>query len=155
MLAAIIRQYVLRYGGKPLVWQTCQLNKEKPYSDVLSAIGKEKNFSEKLYDVMRSYLNATIAGDDRETTWHTDLNEQANRIAHSLVAQCIRTNAVVEFTLSRISCLPTIIARILKVGVAYLSIKPTCPNDRINYIFEDRSAKMFITKDIIFVNYYQ
>lgn len=64
---------------------------------------------------------------------YTDLNEQANRIAHSLVAQCVRTNDVVEFTLSRISCLPTVIAKILKVSTSYLSIEPTCPNDRISY----------------------
>lgn len=70
LLAAIFRKYVLQHGGKPLVWQTCQLNKEKPYSDLLSAIGKEKNYSEKLYDVMRNHLNTTIAGDDRENTWH-------------------------------------------------------------------------------------
>lgn len=86
---------------------------------------------------------------------YTDINEQANCIALSLVAQCIRANDVVEFTLSRISCLPTVIARILKVGAAYLSIEPICPNDRINHISEDRSAKMFITEGIIFVSYYQ
>ena len=40
------------------------------YGDVLSAIRKEYNFSEKLYDVMLSYQNATITGGDCETTWY-------------------------------------------------------------------------------------
>lgn len=80
LLAAIFRQHVLQHGGKPIVWQTRQLNKEKPRSDVRSAIGKEKNFSEKVYNVMRSYLNATLAGDDRETNWH--YCDMQNKILH-------------------------------------------------------------------------
>ena len=40
------------------------------YGDVLSAIRKEYNFTEKLYDVMISYQNATVIGADIETTWY-------------------------------------------------------------------------------------
>ena len=40
------------------------------YGDVLASIRKEYNFTEKLYDVMISYQNATVAGEDIETTWY-------------------------------------------------------------------------------------
>lgn len=40
------------------------------YGDVLSAIRKEFNFTEKLYDVMISYQNATVTGAEIETTWY-------------------------------------------------------------------------------------
>ena len=40
------------------------------YGDILASIRKEYNFTEKLYDVMISYQNATIAGEDIETTWY-------------------------------------------------------------------------------------
>ena len=40
------------------------------YGDVLASIRKECNFTEKLYDVMISYQNATIASEDVETTWY-------------------------------------------------------------------------------------
>ena len=40
------------------------------YGDVLTSIRKEYNFTEKLYDVMISYQNATITGEDIETTWY-------------------------------------------------------------------------------------
>ena len=40
------------------------------YGDVLASIRKKYNFTEKLYDVMISYQNATIAGEDIETTWY-------------------------------------------------------------------------------------
>ncbi len=40
------------------------------YGDVLSAIRKEFGFTEKLYDMMISYQNATVTGADIETTWY-------------------------------------------------------------------------------------
>lgn len=40
------------------------------YGDVLAAIRKEYGFTEKLYDVMISYQNATITGANIETTWY-------------------------------------------------------------------------------------
>lgn len=40
------------------------------YGDVLASIRKEYNFTEKLYDVMISYQNATIEGENIETTWY-------------------------------------------------------------------------------------
>ena len=40
------------------------------YGDVLASIRKEYNFTEKLYDVMISYQNATIAGENIETIWY-------------------------------------------------------------------------------------
>lgn len=40
------------------------------YSDILSAIRTEYNFGEKLYDILISYQNATVAGTGFETTWY-------------------------------------------------------------------------------------
>lgn len=51
------------------------------YDDVLSAIRKEYNFTEKLYDVMISYQNATIVGTDIETTWyHSGMQNESLQI---------------------------------------------------------------------------
>lgn len=40
------------------------------YGDVLAAIRKEYSFTERLYDVLISYQNATVSGADIETTWY-------------------------------------------------------------------------------------
>ena len=42
------------------------------YDDVLKEIRKEYNFSGRLYDVIISYQNASIAGDNFETTWYSN-----------------------------------------------------------------------------------
>lgn len=232
------------------------------YGDVLSAIHKEHNFSEKLYDVMLSYQNATITGGSCETTWYhsgmqneslqihiddrdnegifrihydyqTDkftsqeiaalhqhicnllfdalqdnskkiyelniltleekkkllfdfndtavdypkdkcihqlfeeqvqrtpdniaviacdstltyaqLNEQANRIAHSLIASGVLPGDIVAFALSRKSHLIAAMFGILKAGAAYLPVDPDYPQDRVDYMLSDSGAKLFIT----------
>ena len=236
------------------------------YSDVLSAIRKEYNFTEKLYDVMISYQNATITGADVETTWYhsgvqseslqihiddrdnegifrihydyqvdkftrrdidvlhqhicnllfdalkndtkklyelelltadeqqklfydfndtaidyprdkcvhqlfeeqvsktpdsiaivacdkkltyRELNEQANRIAHSLIRKGVKVGDIVAFALPRKSCLIATILGILKSGAAYMPIDPDYPQDRINYMLSDSGPKYFITEDRI------
>ena len=41
------------------------------YGDILTGIRKEYGFSEKLFDVMLSYQNATVTGEETETTWYS------------------------------------------------------------------------------------
>ena len=241
-------------------------HKKFNYGDVLSAIRKEYRFSEKLYDVMLSYQNATITGGDCETTWYhcgmqneslqihiddrdregvfrihydyqtdkftqqeierlhqhlitllqdaiendtkklyelellspkekqkvlfefnntavdypkdkcvhqlfeeqvtktpdkiaviacdkiltyAELNEQANRIAHSLIHKGVGVGDIVAFALSRKSHLISAILGILKSGAAYLPIDPDYPQDRIDYILKDSNANQFITESEI------
>ena len=40
------------------------------YGEILAAIRKKFHFNEKLYDVLISYQNATISGNESETTWY-------------------------------------------------------------------------------------
>ena len=234
------------------------------YGDVLASIRKEYNFTEKLYDVMISYQNATITGEDIETTWYhcgeqseslqmhiddrdnegifrihydyltdkftehevdrlhqhicnllfdavqdsnkklyelnilsanekqrllydfndtsmdypknkcvhelfeeqvaktadkvaviacdktltyAELNEQANRIAHALVAKGVNVGDIVAFALPRKSYLIATMFGILKAGAAYLPIDPNYPKDRIDYMLTDSDAKFFITEN--------
>ncbi len=233
------------------------------YGDILASIRKEYNFTEKLYDVMISYQNATIAGENIETTWYhcgkqseslqihiddrdnegifrihydyltekfteheidrlhqhicnllfdainndtkkiyelnilsvdekqtilckfndtamdyprekcvhqlfeeqvaktpdkvaviacdktltyAELNEQANRIAHSLIEKGVKVGDIVAFALPRKSYLIAIMFGILKAGAAYLPIDPYYPQDRIDYMLTDSGAKFFITE---------
>lgn len=236
------------------------------YGDVLSTIRKEFNFTEKLYDVMISYQNATVTGAEIETTWYhsgsqseslqmhiddrdnegifrihydyltdkfteneierlhqhicnllfdsiaddskklyelnilsadekqkllyefnntvvnyprdkcvhrlleeqaaktpnkiaviacdktltyTKLNEQANRIAHSLIEKGVGVGDIVAFALPRNSYLIAMILGILKAGAAYLPVDPDYPQDRIDYMLTDSNAKLFITEENI------
>lgn len=52
------------------------------YGDVLSTIRNEFNFTEKLYDVMISYQNATVTGADIETVWYHSGMQSENLQIH-------------------------------------------------------------------------
>ncbi|MGN0621073.1 MAG: amino acid adenylation domain-containing protein [Porcipelethomonas sp.] len=51
------------------------------YSDILKSIRQEYNFTEKLYDVMLSYQNAVITGNEIESTWyHSGMQSESLQI---------------------------------------------------------------------------
>lgn len=91
--------------------------------------------------------NAVIACD--RTLTYRELNEQANKIAHSLIEQGVKTGDFVAFALPRRSYLIAAMFGILKAGAAYLPIDPDYPQDRIAYMLEDSRAAYFITEENI------
>ncbi len=90
---------------------------------------------------------AVIACD--KTMTYSELNEQANKIAHALIEKGVGVGDVVAFALPRKSYLISAMFGILKTGAAYLPVDPDYPQDRINYMLADSKAKLFIAEDNI------
>ena len=90
---------------------------------------------------------AVIACD--KTLTYAELNEQANRITHGLMAQGVKSGDIVAFMLPRKSYLIAAMFGILKAGAAYMPIDPDYPQDRIDYMVEDSGAAFLITEDNI------
>ncbi|MBQ3135946.1 MAG: amino acid adenylation domain-containing protein [Clostridia bacterium] len=88
---------------------------------------------------------AVVAAD--KSLSYRELNEQANRIAHSLIEKGIGRGDIVGLMLPRKSYLLSALFGILKTGAAYLPIDPDHPEDRIKYMLSDSGAKLCITKD--------
>ena len=63
---------------------------------------------------------------------YQELNEQANRLAHHLIAFGVRSGDIVGLALPRdINLVPSLIG-VLKSGAAYAPIDPNYPSDRID-----------------------
>ena len=90
---------------------------------------------------------ALIACD--KTLTYTELNEQANRIAHSLIEKGVGVGDIVAFALPRKSYLIATMLGILKAGAAYLPINANYPQDRIEYMLSDSNSTFFVTEDNI------
>ncbi len=86
---------------------------------------------------------AVTASDAKLT--YKELNEQANRIAHSLISKGIQQGDIVAFMLPRKSYLLPVMFGILKSGAAYMPIDPEHPQDRVDYMLSDSNAKLCIT----------
>ena len=93
--------------------------------------------------VERTPDKVAVVADDKILTYR-ELNEQANRIAHSLIEKGIGVGDIVAFALSKKSYLIATILGILKSGAAYLPIDSKCPQDRIEYMLSDSNAKLFV-----------
>ena len=90
---------------------------------------------------------AVIACD--RTLTYRELNEEANRIAHSLIERGVSVGDIVAFALPRRSYLISAIFGILKAGAAYLPIDPNHPLDRNEFMLSDSNAKLLITDSMI------
>ncbi len=87
---------------------------------------------------------AVVACDSSLT--YKELNESANRIAHSLIEKGIGRGDIVAFMVPRRSYMISTIIGILKSGAAYLPIDPDYPQERIDYMLSDSDAKFCITE---------
>ena len=90
---------------------------------------------------------ALVAVDKRLT--YKELNEEANRIANTLIEKGVEKGDIVAFVLPRRSYVLSTMLGILKTGAAYLPIDPDYPKDRIEYILHDSNAKICITEENI------
>lgn len=88
---------------------------------------------------------ALVAAD--KTLTYRQLNEEANKIAHSLVAMGIGHGDMVGLMLPRKSCLLSALFGVLKTGAAYLPLDPNYPEERINAVLSDSNAKLCISEE--------
>ncbi len=86
---------------------------------------------------------ALIATD--RTLTYSELNAEANRVAHALMARGVQKGDRVVLLLPRTSAVMLCIFGVNKTGAAYIPCDPEYPADRINLITEDSEAKYVIT----------
>ena len=91
---------------------------------------------------------AVIATD--KTLTYKDLNEEANKIAHSLMKRGVSKGDIVGLMLPRKSYLLSALLGILKTGAAYLPIDSELPAERIEYMCKDTNAAFVISDKNIY-----
>ena len=85
---------------------------------------------------------------DGEFTY-TELNEKANRIAHSLIKKGVGPEDRVMFILNRDSNVIASIFGILKSGAAFIPVDSEYPSERIEHVLTDSQSKFIIVDDVI------
>ncbi len=80
------------------------------------------------------------------TLSYLDLNQRANRLAHSLVKLGVGPDTLVGVCLERSADLVVAILAVLKAGGAYLPIDLSYPPDRLAFMIEDAQAPVLISQ---------
>ncbi|WP_310589921.1 non-ribosomal peptide synthetase [Fibrella aestuarina] len=80
-----------------------------------------------------------------DTLTYQDLQEQANRVAHALLAMGIQRGDRVGLAIDRSLPLIASMLGILKAGAAYVPVDPQHPTDRITYSLTDAGCVVLLT----------
>lgn len=81
-----------------------------------------------------------------EQCTYSRLNEQANQLAHELLACRSKDNPLIAICLERSPEMVIALLAVLKAGCAYVPIDPEYPRERIRYMLEDSAAPVLLTR---------
>tara|TARA_Y100000310_G_scaffold307979_1_gene350630 strand:+ start:1582 stop:8949 length:7368 start_codon:yes stop_codon:yes gene_type:complete len=76
---------------------------------------------------------------------YKELNDKANRLAHYLREQGVKTNTLVGICLERSAEILVSVLAVLKAGGAYVPIDPAYPKARLNYIAQDADFRFLVS----------
>ncbi|MBE6510315.1 MAG: amino acid adenylation domain-containing protein [Methanobrevibacter millerae] len=85
---------------------------------------------------------------DGEFTY-SQLNEKANRIAHSLIKKGVCPEDRIMFILNRNSNVMASVFGILKSGAAFIPVDSEYPTERIEHVLTDSESKFIIVDDVV------
>jgi nonribosomal peptide synthetase DhbF len=83
------------------------------------------------------------------TLSYRELNERANRVAHTLIAEGIGPEHIVAVALPRSPEMVVGVLGILKCGAAYLPIDPDYPPERLAFMLEDSQPALIMTSSAV------
>ena len=92
----------------------------------------------------RTPYNIALLFEDRQITY-AELNEQANRLAWSLIAAGIGPEDIVALQMERSIEMIEAVLGVLKSGAAYLPLDPDYPAQRIDFLIADAKPKRVLT----------
>ncbi|PZD95722.1 non-ribosomal peptide synthetase [Paenibacillus sambharensis] len=76
---------------------------------------------------------------------YSELNEQANRLAHLLAAQGIGPEQIVALAMPRSLDMAVALLAVIKAGACYLPLDPSYPQDRLAYMLDDAAPACILT----------
>lgn len=85
-----------------------------------------------------------LAFEERRLTYE-ELNRQANKLAHYLIASGVGPESFVGLLLERSPEMIVALLAILKAGAAYVPLDPASPTARLSYILDDAQISVLVT----------
>jgi amino acid adenylation domain-containing protein len=89
--------------------------------------------------------NATAVVYEDESLSYGELNVQANRLAHRLIALGVKPDSRVAICVERSLEMVMGLLAILKAGGCYVPLDPTYPSERLRYMLEDSAPVLVLT----------
>ena len=108
----------------------------------------EQSIPQRFEQQVNKYPHAIAIKTNNQTLTYTQLNENANRLANTILSQRGEQPEVIVLLLEKGADFMTSILGVLKTGKIFVPLDPTFPIDRLTYIIEDSQAVAFITNNL-------
>ncbi|HZU03680.1 MAG TPA: amino acid adenylation domain-containing protein [Ktedonobacteraceae bacterium] len=95
--------------------------------------------------VQRTPEAVAVVFEGKQLTY-SELNRQANRVAHALQALGVGPDTLVGVCMERSFEMVIALLAILKAGGAYVPLEPTYPRDRLAYMIQDAHLPVLLTQ---------
>ncbi|MBC6367517.1 non-ribosomal peptide synthetase [Algoriphagus sp. AK58] len=113
---------------------------------LFDSINTEKTATHQLFEqVADQYSNHTALVFEHKAWTYAQVNQQANQLAHCLMANGIGTESLVGICMDRSPELIISILAVWKAGAAYLPLDPDYPTDRLHFMIQDANPKLILT----------
>ena len=83
---------------------------------------------------------------DKQTLSYGELNRQANRLAHYLIAQGVGPEVLVGIAVERSFAMVVSLLAVLKAGGAYVPLDPEYPRERLVHMLDDSGVRLVLTQ---------
>ena len=109
----------------------------------------EQSVSSRFEKQVQKYAERlAVKRDEHELSYH-QLNQIANHIAHSIIANCaIEAPQAVGILLDNDESMIAAILGVLKTGRPYVPLEPSFPQERLAYYLSDSRANLIVTNDL-------
>lgn len=108
----------------------------------------DKTISQLFEDQVKSTPNNIAIKYNNYSMTYDELNKRSNQVAYFLRNLGIKSNDVVAIRLNKSLEMVIGILGILKAGGCYLPIDLSYPQERVSFMIEDSSAKIFLTNEL-------
>ena len=88
---------------------------------------------------------------DEQALSYGELNRQANRLAHYLLAQGVGPQGLVGIAVERSFAMVVSLLAVLKTGAAYVPLDPEYPRERLAHMLEDSGVGLVLTQSHLHV----
>ncbi|MCC8365342.1 amino acid adenylation domain-containing protein [Xenorhabdus sp. PB61.4] len=96
--------------------------------------------------VAHSPTSPALVSGEQQLTYH-ELNQQANQLAHALIAAGVQPDDRVAICVERGADMIIGLFGILKAGAGYVPLDPEYPTERLAYILSDCKPKLLLTQE--------
>ncbi|WLI44523.1 amino acid adenylation domain-containing protein [Pseudomonas beijingensis] len=146
LLHGIVANPRQRIGELPLLTAAEQKQHIAQWNPAPRSFPGEACLHQRIAEQARLRPGAVALRFNAQTLTYGELNAQANRRAHQLIAHGVGPDVLVGLAAERGFDMLVGLLAILKAGGAYVPLDPTYPQDRLAYMMQDSGIRLLLTQ---------